>query len=155
MFKFIKLKQKKWQRNFLSLLSMISFYCLRSNNLKNFMKKKWYDVSLYVWYIWYIKTYFLCCNFVVVFFVFLEFSSISIFLIFIVYPCYTGITAMTNGSIVYTGQQMAPPPPPPPPPRPPSPMFVSVPPRTQRLLHSEAYLRWVMIVSGIFKHLSE
>lgn len=40
MFKFIKLKQKKWQRNFLSLLLMISFYCLRSNNLKNFMKKK-------------------------------------------------------------------------------------------------------------------
>lgn len=50
---------------------------------------------------------------------------------------------MTNGSIVYTGQQMAPPPPPPPPPRPPSPMFVSVPPRTQRLLHSEAYLRYI------------
>uniref|UniRef100_A0A8W8M5L2 HMG box domain-containing protein n=1 Tax=Magallana gigas TaxID=29159 RepID=A0A8W8M5L2_MAGGI len=41
------------------------------------------------------------------------------------------------------GQQMAPPPPPPPPPRPPSPMFVSVPPRTQRLLHSEAYLRYI------------
>nr|XP_034305706.1 protein polybromo-1 isoform X10 [Crassostrea gigas] len=44
---------------------------------------------------------------------------------------------------VETGQQMAPPPPPPPPPRPPSPMFVSVPPRTQRLLHSEAYLRYI------------
>nr|XP_022295788.1 protein polybromo-1-like isoform X7 [Crassostrea virginica] len=42
-----------------------------------------------------------------------------------------------------TGQQMAPPPQPPPPPRPPSPMFVSVPPRTQRLLHSEAYLRYM------------
>ncbi|KAK3103095.1 hypothetical protein FSP39_016403 [Pinctada imbricata] len=41
---------------------------------------------------------------------------------------------------VYLGQQMAPPPPPP---RPPSPMFVSVPPRTQRLLHSEAYLRYI------------
>ncbi|XP_078341278.1 protein polybromo-1-like isoform X14 [Crassostrea virginica] len=41
------------------------------------------------------------------------------------------------------GQQMAPPPQPPPPPRPPSPMFVSVPPRTQRLLHSEAYLRYM------------
>ncbi|XP_041350352.1 protein polybromo-1-like isoform X3 [Gigantopelta aegis] len=37
-------------------------------------------------------------------------------------------------------QQMVPPPPPP---RPPSPMFVSVPPRTQRLLHSEAYLRYI------------
>ncbi|KAL3851885.1 hypothetical protein ACJMK2_015582 [Sinanodonta woodiana] len=37
-------------------------------------------------------------------------------------------------------QQMAPPPPPP---RPPSPMFVSVPPRTQRLLHSEAYLKYI------------
>ncbi|XP_048738876.1 LOW QUALITY PROTEIN: protein polybromo-1-like [Ostrea edulis] len=44
---------------------------------------------------------------------------------------------------VETGQQMAPPPPPPPPPRPPSPMFVSVPPRTHRLLHSEAYLRYI------------
>ncbi|KAL5013533.1 hypothetical protein ScPMuIL_007803 [Solemya velum] len=32
---------------------------------------------------------------------------------------------------------------PPQPPRPPSPMFVSVPPRTQRLLHSEAYLRYI------------
>ncbi|KAK7103043.1 hypothetical protein V1264_021173 [Littorina saxatilis] len=30
-----------------------------------------------------------------------------------------------------------------PPPRPPSPMFVSVPPRTQRLLHSEAYLKYI------------
>ncbi|XP_046573937.1 protein polybromo-1-like isoform X7 [Haliotis rubra] len=37
-------------------------------------------------------------------------------------------------------QQMVPPPPPP---RPPSPVFVSVPPRTQRLLHSEAYLRYI------------
>ncbi|XP_064633737.1 protein polybromo-1-like isoform X4 [Lineus longissimus] len=33
--------------------------------------------------------------------------------------------------------------PPMPPPRPPSPMFVAVPPRTQRLLHSEAYLRYI------------
>ncbi|KAH3817104.1 hypothetical protein DPMN_118633 [Dreissena polymorpha] len=41
----------------------------------------------------------------------------------------------------YPGQQqMAPPPPPP---RPPSPMFVTVPPRTQRLLHSEAYLKYI------------
>ncbi|XP_071136797.1 protein polybromo-1-like isoform X10 [Mytilus edulis] len=30
-----------------------------------------------------------------------------------------------------------------PPPKPPSPVFVSVPPRTQRLLHSEAYLRYI------------
>lgn len=30
-----------------------------------------------------------------------------------------------------------------PPPRPPSPVFVNVPPRTQRLLHSEAYLRYI------------
>ncbi|KAK7457993.1 hypothetical protein BaRGS_00039138 [Batillaria attramentaria] len=37
------------------------------------------------------------------------------------------------------GQPMVPPPPP----RPPSPMFVSVPPRTQRLLHSEAYLKYI------------
>ncbi|XP_053378046.1 protein polybromo-1-like isoform X6 [Mercenaria mercenaria] len=37
-------------------------------------------------------------------------------------------------------QQMAPPPPPP---RPASPMFVTVPPRTQRLLHSEAYLKYI------------
>ncbi|XP_060582219.1 protein polybromo-1-like [Ruditapes philippinarum] len=33
--------------------------------------------------------------------------------------------------------------PPPPPPRPASPMFVTVPPRTQRLLHSEAYLKYI------------
>ncbi|XP_025107191.1 protein polybromo-1-like isoform X11 [Pomacea canaliculata] len=32
---------------------------------------------------------------------------------------------------------------PPQPPRPPSPMFVTVPPRTQRLLHSEAYLKYI------------
>ncbi|KAK2168324.1 hypothetical protein LSH36_18g10050 [Paralvinella palmiformis] len=38
-----------------------------------------------------------------------------------------------------SGHQMAPPPPP----RPPSPMFVSVPPKTQRLVHSEAYLRYI------------
>ncbi|XP_036370884.1 protein polybromo-1 isoform X2 [Octopus sinensis] len=37
------------------------------------------------------------------------------------------------------GQQMAPPPQP----RPPSPIFVAVPPRTQRLLHSEAYIRYI------------
>lgn len=79
-----------------------------------------------------IKSYFhWCCTI---------FSKL-VYLIFIVYYCYTGFTATTYRSIVYTGQQMAPPPPPPPPPRPPSPMFVSVPPRTQRLLHSEAYLR--------------
>ena len=35
--------------------------------------------------------------------------------------------------------------PPPPPPRPASPMFVAVPPKTQRLLHSEAYLKQVNI----------
>ncbi|XP_064605183.1 protein polybromo-1-like isoform X2 [Liolophura sinensis] len=39
----------------------------------------------------------------------------------------------------YPGQHL----PPPAPPRPPSPMFVSVPPRTQRLLHSEAYIRYI------------
>ncbi|XP_078341270.1 protein polybromo-1-like isoform X7 [Crassostrea virginica] len=67
----------------------------------------------------------------------------------------TGMRPMTGGYAPPTsmlpghhggapqGQQMAPPPQPPPPPRPPSPMFVSVPPRTQRLLHSEAYLRYM------------
>ena len=30
-----------------------------------------------------------------------------------------------------------------PPPKPAEPMFVSVPPRTQRLLHSDAYLRYI------------
>ncbi|XP_062616162.1 protein polybromo-1-like [Saccostrea cucullata] len=59
-----------------------------------------------------------------------------------------GATVSTPPSLEFyppieAGQQMAPPPPPPPPPRPPSPMFVSVPPRTQRLLHSEAYLRYI------------
>lgn len=53
-----------------------------------------------------------------------------------------GMQGQYQGHMVQ-GQQMAPPPPPPPPPRPPSPMFVSVPPRTQRLLHSEAYLRYI------------
>ncbi|XP_033746616.1 protein polybromo-1-like isoform X8 [Pecten maximus] len=50
------------------------------------------------------------------------------------------------------GPQMAPPPPPP---RPPSPMFVSVPPRTQRLLHSEAYLRYIEGLSADKPHISE
>ncbi|XP_060077501.1 protein polybromo-1-like isoform X5 [Ylistrum balloti] len=50
------------------------------------------------------------------------------------------------------GPQMAPPPPPP---RPPSPMFVSVPPRTQRLLHSEAYLRYIEGLSADKPHISD
>lgn len=49
----------------------------------------------------------------------------------------TGAAGSSGGS----SQQMAPPVAPA---RPPSPMFVSVPPRTQRVLHSEAYLRWVI-----------
>ena len=32
--------------------------------------------------------------------------------------------------------------------RPPSPMFVAVPPRTQRLVHSEAYLRYIETLSS-------
>ncbi|OWF39312.1 Protein polybromo-1 [Mizuhopecten yessoensis] len=50
------------------------------------------------------------------------------------------------------GPHMAPPPPPP---RPPSPMFVSVPPRTQRLLHSEAYLRYIEGLSADKPHISD
>ncbi|KAL3851884.1 hypothetical protein ACJMK2_015582 [Sinanodonta woodiana] len=52
-----------------------------------------------------------------------------------------GASSPPSGMAVHSvPQQMAPPPPPP---RPPSPMFVSVPPRTQRLLHSEAYLKYI------------
>ncbi|XP_050414822.1 protein polybromo-1 isoform X3 [Patella vulgata] len=47
--------------------------------------------------------------------------------------------SLTNGMSGLPGQPMVPPPPP----RPPSPIFVSVPPRTQRLLHSEAYLKYI------------
>ncbi|XP_069101022.1 protein polybromo-1-like isoform X18 [Argopecten irradians] len=52
----------------------------------------------------------------------------------------------------HAGPQMAPPPPPP---RPPSPMFVSVPPRTQRLLHSEAYLRYIEGLNADKPHISD
>ncbi|XP_064605184.1 protein polybromo-1-like isoform X3 [Liolophura sinensis] len=54
------------------------------------------------------------------------------------YPQYPGMRPMM-GAPVSQGQHL----PPPAPPRPPSPMFVSVPPRTQRLLHSEAYIRYI------------
>ncbi|XP_076447907.1 protein polybromo-1-like isoform X4 [Babylonia areolata] len=47
--------------------------------------------------------------------------------------------ASPQGAGVLTGQSMAPPAPH----RPPSPMFVTVPPRTQRLLHSEAYIKYI------------
>ena len=52
--------------------------------------------------------------------------------------CYTYERFHLNDILVFEGQgqNMGPPA------RPPSPMFVSVPPRTQRLLHSEAYLRY-------------
>lgn len=50
------------------------------------------------------------------------------------------------------GQSMAPPPPPP---RPPSPMFVTVPPKTQRLLHSEAYLRYIEGLNADHKYISD
>ncbi|XP_074645019.1 protein polybromo-1-like isoform X2 [Tubulanus polymorphus] len=42
-----------------------------------------------------------------------------------------------------------------PPPRPPSPMFVSVPPKTQRLLHSEAYLKYIEGLSKDSKLVSD
>ncbi|CAE1320781.1 PBRM1 [Acanthosepion pharaonis] len=62
----------------------------------------------------------------------------------------------------YPGTQPPPPPlpgaqhmAPPPQPRPPSPMFVSVPPRTQRLLHSEAYIRYIEGLSTSSKNVSD
>lgn len=62
----------------------------------------------------------------------------------------------------YPGTQPPPHPPPgaqhmapPPQPRPPSPMFISVPPRTQRLLHSEAYIRYIEGLSRSSKNVSD
>ncbi|XP_021376482.1 protein polybromo-1-like isoform X22 [Mizuhopecten yessoensis] len=60
--------------------------------------------------------------------------------------------AQTQQYAPIQGPHMAPPPPPP---RPPSPMFVSVPPRTQRLLHSEAYLRYIEGLSADKPHISD
>ncbi|XP_025107181.1 protein polybromo-1-like isoform X2 [Pomacea canaliculata] len=57
-------------------------------------------------------------------------------------PSPGGHTMLPPGALGHTalpGQGMVPPQPP----RPPSPMFVTVPPRTQRLLHSEAYLKYI------------
>ncbi|XP_021376477.1 protein polybromo-1-like isoform X19 [Mizuhopecten yessoensis] len=69
---------------------------------------------------------------------------------------HSGMRPMSMGQGPYPGSPQGPHmAPPPPPPRPPSPMFVSVPPRTQRLLHSEAYLRYIEGLSADKPHISD